>query len=257
MKKRLDVILTERGLFESRSKAVMAINANIVSVGGKIIAKPSEKVEEDAEIKIVGETLKYVSRGGLKLEGAIKEFGLNLKGKTVLDMGSSTGGFTDCALQNGAKKVIAVDVGSNQLVDKLRKDSRVECFENTDVKSLSKSVFNKVDLIVADISFVSIVKIMAGIVDKIDTQQIMLLIKPQFECGLEVAKKCKGVIKSEELSLKIAKDTISQLETLGLSLQGFAPSPITGGDGNHEYITLFQRKMPKRICQKTKITTTI
>ena len=242
MKQRIDVILTERGLFDSRSKAVMAINAGVVQVFGKTVTKPSEKFLEDAEIKIVGETLKYVSRGGLKLEGAINKFGLQFAGKTVLDMGSSTGGFTDCALQNGAKKVIAVDVGTNQLAESLRKDNRVELYENTDVKNLPQAIFDEAQIIVADISFVSIVKIIASIINSVHNQELMLLIKPQFECGLDIAKKYKGVIKSEELSQKIANETIQKLEQLGLTLQGFAPSPITGGDGNHEYITLFKRK---------------
>ena len=118
----------------------------------------------------------------------------------------------------------------------------MELYENTDVKNLSQAIFDEVQIIVADISFVSIVKIIASIINSVHNQELMLLIKPQFECGLDIAKKHKGVIKSEELSQKIANETIQKLEQLGLTLQGFAPSPITGGDGNHEYITLFKRK---------------
>ncbi len=241
MKERLDVELVNRGFFVSRSKAVMAIKQGAVSVNGKIVLKPAEIVDNVAEISLVGETLKYVSRGGLKLEGAIKEFGLNLKDKVVLDMGSSTGGFTDCALQHGARLVYAVDVGSNQLAESLKNNPKVISKEKTDVKSLSKEIFDSVQVIVADISFVSIVKIMEGIINKISTQQIMLLIKPQFECGLQVVKANKGVIKDEKLSLQIAKDTISKLESLGLELMGFANSPITGGDGNVEYLAVFKK----------------
>lgn len=258
MKKRIDVLLVEKKFFDSRAKAVMAINSGVVEVctavsdyndcnatslqcDYKVVHKPSEKVDENAEIKIVGNTMPFVSRGGLKLEGAIKEFGLDFNGKVVLDMGASTGGFTDCALVNGARKVIAVDVGSNQLAQKLREDVRVVSIENTDVKSLSKAVFDEVDVIVADISFVSIVKIVQGIIDKITTQEIMLLIKPQFECGLEMAKKCKGVIKDIKLCESVANNTIQSLQGLGLKLLGVAKSPICGGDGNTEFITLFKK----------------
>lgn len=240
MKKRIDVLCVEKGLFQSRAKAVMAINSGVVFVEGKKVAKPSETFEEGNSITIEGEILKYVSRGGLKLEGAIKSFNLDLNNKVVLDMGSSTGGFTDCALQNGAKKVIAVDVGKNQMADKLRKNPKVELHEETDVKSLPKSKFFEADIIVADISFVSIVKIMEGIINKLSGQKLMLLVKPQFECGKVLAQKHKGVIKDFALSRQIADETIKKLENLGLTLEKLDNSPITGGDGNHEFITLFK-----------------
>lgn len=241
MKKRIDVLCVEKGLFQSRAKSVMAIESGVVFVDGKKVLKNSEKVDENSKITVEGETLKYVSRGGLKLEGAIKSFCLDLKDKIVLDMGSSTGGFTDCALQNGAKKVIAVDVGKNQMVESLRNNSRVELFEETDVKTLAKNKFDEADVIVADISFVSIVKIMEGIVDKISSQEIMLLIKPQFECGKELAKKHKGVIRDFSLSEKIANETVEKLKELGFSLRKIDISPICGGDGNREFVALFKK----------------
>lgn len=239
MKKRIDVLCVEKGIFQSRAKAVFAIDEGVVFVDGKRASKPSEKFEENSAITIEGEVLKYVSRGGLKLEGAIKSFNLDLKDKVILDMGSSTGGFTDCALQNGAKKVIAVDIGKNQMVDSLRKNPKVELHEETDVKSLDKSKFKGVDFIVADISFVSIVKIIEGIINKLSGQKLMLLIKPQFECGKALAKKHKGVIKDFALSRQIADETIKKLENLGLTLEQIEVSPISGGDGNTEFITLF------------------
>lgn len=241
MKKRIDVLCVEKGLFQSRSKAVMAIESGAVFIDGEKVMKNSEKVDENSKITVEGETLKYVSRGGLKLEGAIKSFGLDLKDKVILDMGSSTGGFTDCALQNGAKKVIAVDVGKNQMVASLKCNSKVELFEETDVKMLPKVKFDEAEVIVADISFVSIVKIMEGIVDKISTQEIMLLIKPQFECGKELAKKHKGVIRDFSLSEKIAREVVEKLKKLGFNLKKMDVSPVCGGDGNHEFLSLFRK----------------
>ena len=239
MKKRIDILLTERGLFSSRSKAVMAIKNGSIKVNGAIVIKPGELHEESSDIQIVGETLKYVSRGGLKLEKAIEVFELDLSGKVVLDLGASTGGFSDCALQNDAGKVYAVDIGTSQLDEKLKKDTRVINLEKTDAKCLGKDIFDSCDIIVADISFVSIVKIIEGIIDKITNQKLMLLIKPQFECGLELAKKHKGIIRDERLSKEIAERTIKSLEQLGLKLLGKEESPIKGGDGNTEYITLW------------------
>ncbi len=242
MKVRLDVLLPALGMFPSRSKAVMAIEQGAISVNGIVVTKPSELVEENSNIQIVAETLKYVSRGGLKLEKAIDVFGLNLKNKVVLDMGSSTGGFTDCALQYGAKYVYAVDIGTNQLADVLRINNKVESIEKTDVKTLSAEIFNKCDVIVGDLSFVSIVKIVESIIDKIKNQDLMLLIKPQFECGITIASKGKGVIRDKSLSERIARQTILQLEKLGLQLQAIEESPIAGGDGNTEYIAHFKKK---------------
>lgn len=241
MKKRIDVLLTERGMFSSRAKAVMAIKDGSISVNGKIVSKSSELVEEDVIITVLGETLKYVSRGGLKLEKAIEVFGIHFQDKTVLDLGASTGGFTDCALQNGARKVYAVDIGSNQLAESLKNNKRVVNLEQTDAKTLKKTIFDECSLIVADISFVSIIKIVAGVIDKITTQKLMLLIKPQFECGLELAKKYKGIIRDERLSKEIANKTIKELEDLGLKLLGISESPIKGGDGNTEYITFWSK----------------
>ncbi len=242
MKKRIDVLLTEKGFFTSRSKAVMAIKNGSIKVNGAIVLKAGEMFDELSDIKVVGETLKYVSRGGLKLAKAIEVFNIDFKDKVVLDLGASTGGFTDCALQNGARQVYAVDVGSNQLVESLRNDKRVVNLEQTDAKTLKLDIFNKCEYIVADISFVSIVKIVESIFDKITTQKLMLLVKPQFECGIEIAKKYKGVIRDEKLSKEIADKTIKGLEKLGLKLIGVAPSPIRGGDGNAEYISYWSKQ---------------
>ena len=241
MKKRIDVLLTEKGFFSSRSKAVMAIKDSCIMAGEKIVQKPNETYEDDVEIKIVSAPLRYVSRGGLKLEKAINVFNIDFTDKVVLDLGASTGGFTDCALQHGAKKVFAVDIGSGQLVESLRKDTRVVNLENTDAKNLDKKIFDECDYIVADISFVSIAKIIASIADKVTKQKLMLLVKPQFECGISLAKKHKGIIRDKSLSKEIADKTIKGIEGLGFTLLGLDESPIKGGDGNTEFITLWGR----------------
>ena len=238
---RIDTLLVKKGLFPSRQKGIEAIKNGEVMADGKVVTKPSEKFSEDVDLKTTSNILKYVSRGGFKLEKAIEQFCLNFDGKTILDMGSSTGGFTDCALKYGALKVFAVDVGSSQLVEGLRKDARVVSMENTDVRNLDKSLFDECDYIVGDLSFISIVKILEAIKDKISTQSLVLLIKPQFECGIEEARKYKGVILDYNLSKKILNETLTKIKTLGFNILGVADSPIKGGDGNAEFVTLIKK----------------
>lgn len=242
MKKRLDQLLVELGLIKSRTKAAGAIKESAVLVNGLVVTKPAEQVAEDAEITLVKNVCPYVSRGGLKLEGAIKAFNIDFAGKTVLDLGSSTGGFTDCALKHGAKKVIAVDVGSGQLDESLRADKRVISRENTDIRALDAKTIKSADIIVADISFVSLAKVLGGVISAAENQEFILLIKPQFEADPALIKKHKGVIKDKVLSEKIAGDAAARLANLGLKELGRTESPITGGDGNTEYITYFVKK---------------
>lgn len=242
MSKRADVVLVEEGYFESRSKATEAIKNGQVKVNGEVIKKPSAEIELGQTIQLGADVLKYVSRGALKLEKAIKEFNIDFNDKVVLDMGSSTGGFTEVALLNGAKKVYAVDVGSNQLAEKLRNDARVCSFEKTDIRDFSQKYFDECDIIVADISFISEVKILGAIYDKISNQKLYILIKPQFECGVEIAKKYKGTIRDYNLSKKIATKAIEDIKMLGYNVLGLTDSPITGGDGNHEFITYLTKK---------------
>lgn len=242
MKKRLDQLLVERNLVKSRTKAAGAIKESAVLVNGLVITKPAEQVAEDAEITLVKNVCPYVSRGGLKLEGAIKAFNIDFAGKTVLDLGSSTGGFTDCALKHGAKKVIAVDVGSGQLDESLRADKRVISRENTDIRALDAKTIKSADIVVADISFVSLAKVLGGVISAAENQEFILLIKPQFEADPALIKKHKGVIKDKVLSEKIAGDAAARLANLGLKELGRTESPITGGDGNTEYITYFVKK---------------
>ena len=239
---RADVVLVKKGLAPSRQKAISLIKEGMVFSNGNKVLKPSEKLNETVEIEVRGELLKYVSRGGFKLEGAIKTFDLNFEGKTILDMGSSTGGFTDCALQHGAKKVFAVDVGSNQLVDKLKNDQRVVSMENTDIRKLTKEIFDECDFIIGDLSFISIVKIVEYIKDFLTNQQLVLLIKPQFECGVEIAQRYKGTIRDYSLSKKICSETLEKIKRLGFAIKNVADSPIKGGDGNTEFVALLEKK---------------
>ena len=239
---RVDILLVKKGLAPSRQKAISLIKEGVVFSGGRKIVKPSEKYDDACEFEVKGELLKYVSRGGFKLEGAIKAFNLDFNNKTILDMGSSTGGFTDCALQHGAKKVFAVDVGSNQLVDELKNDERVVSMENTDIRALKKEVFDECEFIVGDLSFISIVKIVEYIKDFLTNQQLVLLIKPQFECGLEIAQKYKGTIRDYYLSKKICNETLEKIKRMGFVVKSVSDSPIKGGDGNSEFVALLEKK---------------
>lgn len=238
---RIDVLLVKKGILPSRQKAILAIKSGNVEANGKIVSKPSEKFSDETQFSLIGDGFKYVSRGGLKLEGAITAFGVDLKDAVVLDMGASTGGFTDCALQNGAKKVFAVDVGNGQLVDELKNDPRVISMENTDIRKVSKEIFDECDYIVGDISFISITKILSAIKDNITTQTLILLIKPQFECGMELAKKYKGLIRDYNLSKKICDDTLGVLTKIGFSVEKLVESSIKGGDGNTEFVALIKK----------------
>lgn len=245
MKERIDVLLVNNGFFEDIDKAKRAIMAGIVLVNDVKIEKPGTqiKIDEDKElnIRIKGKSFKYVSRGGLKLEKAIKVFELDFNGKIVLDVGSSTGGFTDCSLLNGAKHVYAVDVGTNQLDWKLRNDERVTSIENMHIKDLKvEDIGNsKIDFIVMDVSFISITNIFSSLKKffKEDTK-LMALIKPQFEVERDMIEK-GGIVKNKEYQVFAIEKVIKEAENNGLYLEKIDFSPIKGGKGNCEYISLF------------------
>ena len=243
MTKRLDVYLTENKYFESRSKATQAILAGAISVNDEIQKKSSFLVEENTNIKILKQTDRYVSRAGYKLEGAIQNFGIDFSGKVVLDIGASTGGFTDCALQHGAKKVFAVDTGSCQLHESLKSDKRIVNLEKTNAIDLDQKYFDKANIIVCDVSFVSGVYLFQKISSKIKSgTPIIWLIKPQFECGKRVISKFKGVITNENLALQIAENAIFTLQVFDFEKLGFMKSPIKGGDGNCEFLAYVKKK---------------
>jgi len=305
-KKRIDVLITEKGLAESRAKAQAFLMSGQVIVSGKKIDKVGTLVDENADIEIK-EKFPYVSRGALKIQKAYEEFGLDFDGKVICDIGSSTGGFTDFALQHSAKKIYAIDVGYGQLDQKLREDPRVVVMEKTNFRDINswedfsklvilaskvcpeselsakkdsgqaRMTIEKIDFFVCDVSFISLKKIIpkiksichsrlflsfpplsvipteAGIQDirrinsdgNLDPRvkpeddknvEVVLLIKPQFEVGKEIADKCKGVIKDEEIQNKVVEDIARFSENAGFTVKGLAESPITGAKGNKEFL---------------------
>ena len=236
-KERVDILCVEQGLFESREKAKRAIMAGLVHDEHDRLDKPGMKIPRDTKLAIKGEKLKYVSRGGLKLEKALQCFSIDLHDKIMIDIGSSTGGFTDCALQNGAKMVYAVDVGTNQLVWKLRN----EVMEKYNFRYAKKEDFKRGDIQFAsiDVSFISLSHIFKALADLIvENGQVAALIKPQFEAGREEVGK-HGIIRDPEVHKKVIENVISYANESGFSIQGLTYSPITGGEGNIEFLGYF------------------
>lgn len=234
---RLDIEMVNRGLVNSREKAKALIMAGQVMVNEVKIEKAGTNINSDALIKIIGKDLPYVSRGGLKLEKALKTFSINIAGKVMADIGASTGGFTDCALQNGVKKVFAIDVGYGQLDWKLRNDSRVISMERTNARYITEEdLKEKVDFISIDVAFISLDKILPS-VKKIlkDDGEVVALIKPQFEAGKDKVGK-KGVVKDPKVHLEVIENIIKSCIKLDLAVQGLTYSPITGPEGNIEYL---------------------
>ena len=243
MKKRLDLILVERELFETREKAKREIMAGNVIVNEQVETKAGTMFMDNDKLKIrIKDKLKYVSRGGLKLEKAIKTWDLDFKDKLVLDIGASTGGFTDCALQNGAKCVYSVDVGKNQLDWKLRNDKRVLSLEEMHIKDLKQEDINneKVNFIVIDVSFISLTKVIPYFKKFLaKTGNIVMLVKPQFEVGREKIGR-NGVVENEEYHDEAIKKIISFSKEGGYELLGVEDSPIRGTKGNKEFLMLLK-----------------
>lgn len=240
-KERIDVLLVEQGFFDSREKAKRAIMAGIVHDDYDIIDKPGTKIPVDSNLHVKGNVMPYVSRGGLKLQRALAEFKLDLNEKIMVDIGSSTGGFTDCALQNGAKLVYAVDVGTNQLVWKLRNDPRVVVKEQTNFRYATKDLFEQglPTFVSIDVSFISLKYIFDALKDILSSgDQIVALIKPQFEAGREEVGK-KGIVKDKNVHATVIKNVIEYARNDNLILEKLTYSPITGGEGNIEFLGLF------------------
>ncbi|MGL5296404.1 MAG: TlyA family RNA methyltransferase [Culicoidibacterales bacterium] len=241
-KERIDVLLVEQGFFDSREKAKRAIMAGIVYANTARILKAGEKVAADVEIMVKGKTIPYVSRGGLKLEKAIQVFGLDLTGKIVLDIGASTGGFTDCSLQNGAKFVYALDVGTNQLDWKLRNDERVLSLEKTNFRYATQELFvhGQPEFATIDVSFISLSNILPNLANILTANgEVMALIKPQFEAGREFVGK-KGIVREPKVHQMVLEKTVAMMNDTGFAVQAIAHSPITGGEGNIEFIAYLQ-----------------
>lgn len=238
--------------FCSREKARYYIKNGDVSVNGSVIEKPSYDVSEKDDVEI-RDSIGFVGKGGLKLKKAIESFRLNFFDKTVLDVGASTGGFTDCALQNGAKKVYAVDVGHGQLDPKLASNDRVVNFEGRNILDISPENIDKTDIVVSDVSFVSIKKILFHISNFIDEYgQIMCLVKPQFEVGKKRLK--NGVVSDEKTHVEVVSDILDYAESLGLTVSGLDFSPIKGGEGNIEFLLYLTKNSALKTTTDIKTT---
>lgn len=245
MKERLDVLLVKQGLAESREKAKAIIMSGIVYVGGEKEDKAGTTFDENSIIEVRGSTLRYVSRGGLKLEKAMTHFGVTLEGKVCMDVGSSTGGFTDCMLQNGAVKVYAVDVGHGQLAWKLRNDERVVCMEKTNIRYVTpENLADPIEFSSIDVSFISLTKVLGPVKALLtDDGEIVCLIKPQFEAGREKVGK-KGVVREKSVHLEVIRMVISHAESIGFEVLHLEYSPIKGPEGNIEYLLHLKNHRP-------------
>lgn len=237
-KERIDVLLVERGLVETREKAKRAVMAGLVYTNEERLDKPGEKVNEDIPLTVKGNLIPYVSRGGLKLEKALKVFDINVKDKVLLDIGASTGGFTDCALQNGAKMSYALDVGYNQLAWKLRQDERVVVMERTNFRYVTPADLEREMPTFAsiDVSFISLSLILPVLKTLlVPGSDIVALVKPQFEAGREQVGK-KGIVRDEKVHLEVLEKIIALSINQGYDVMDLSFSPITGGDGNIEFL---------------------
>lgn len=245
MKERLDILVTQQGLAPSREKAKALIMAGEVLVDGQREDKPGTTFPDTVKITIKGNPIPFVSRGGLKLDKAVKHFGLDLKGKTCMDVGSSTGGFTDCMLQNGAVKVYSVDVGHGQLDWKLRNDPRVICMERTNIRYVvPEDIQEAPEFVSIDVSFISLTKVLPPVKNLMaDTAEMVCLIKPQFEAGREKVGK-KGVVRDPKVHLEVIEMVMEFAASQGFLLLHLEFSPIKGPEGNIEYL-LHLKKTPE------------
>ncbi len=241
-KVRVDQWLVEQGWMPSREKAQAAIMAGLVFVDGQRVEKAGSKVFSDASVEIKGETIPYVSRGGLKLEKALRTFEVSLEGATVLDIGASTGGFTDCALQHGARLVYAVDVGYGQLAWKLRQDPRVILFERSNFRYFQPDQLSHglPDWVTIDVSFISVRLIFPVLATFLPAEShVITLLKPQFEAGRRQVRK-KGIVRDPNVHKEVLHQLLVKISEMGFHLLGLTFSPITGGDGNIEFLSFHQ-----------------
>ena len=241
---RIDTLLVERGLAYSRTRAQALVMAGVVLVDEQLVNKPSEKFDVNANVRLKGDddpASRYASRGGIKLEAALREFQIDVNGLSCLDVGSSTGGFTDCLLRQGTRRVVALDVGHNQLDWRLRSDPRVEVREGVNARYLKPEDFDqKFDLVTIDVAFISATKILPAVVPLLTERgRIVTLIKPQFEVGKgEVGK--GGIVKDPAKHQRVIAEVNSAAEELGLKVSGVIESPIHGADGNVEFLALYR-----------------
>lgn len=244
MKKRIDVLLTEKNLFESRTKAQAMIMSGKILVNGQKIDKSGTLVDVDAKIEIIGEEMPFVSRGGFKLQKALEVFPINLRGKICADIGASTGGFTDCMLQNGAAKIYAIDVGYGQLAWKLRNDERVVNMERTNIRNVTRAdLADVLDFASIDVAFISLDKVLPVAFEILsDVGEVVALIKPQFEAGRDKVGK-KGVVRDKKIHAEVLNYVLNFAQNLNFKICGLDFSPIKGPEGNIEYLTFLRKNL--------------
>ncbi|MBU5590745.1 TlyA family RNA methyltransferase [Clostridium sp. MSJ-4] len=254
VKERIDILLVDKGIFTSREKARASIMAGEIFVDGMRVDKCGEKIKVDSNIEFRGETLPYVSRGGLKLEKAIGNFDLTLSNKVCLDIGASTGGFTDCMLQNGASKVYAIDVGYGQFAWKLRVDPKVVCMERTNVRYVKPDDIGEAcDFASIDVSFISLKKVIPAVIELLQERgEVVALIKPQFEAGREKVGK-KGVVREASTHKEVITNIMNFLIDNNLTIIDLDYSPIKGPEGNIEYLIYFCKDQRETDFSKDKV----
>ena len=248
MKERLDVLLTEKNFFDSRARAKAMIMAGKILVNGQKVDKAGTLIPLDAEIKILGEEMPFVSRGGLKLQKALDVFKIILSGKIAADVGASTGGFTDCMLQHGAKKVYAIDVGYGQLAWKLRSNVQVVNMERTNIRNVTRNDFyyGLPEFVSIDVAFISLEKVLPVVFDVLkDSGEVVALIKPQFEAGREHVGK-KGVVRDKKIHAAVIEKVLNFATSLGFGISGLDFSPIKGPEGNIEYLAYLTKNFRRR-----------
>ena len=238
---RIDVALVNAGLFESRTRAVDAIKNGAVFYDGQKITKPSFIVENIDLLSVHGDVMPFVSRGGLKLEHALTEFDIDMSGRQMIDIGSSTGGFCDVALKRGIEHIVAVDTGTDQMHKSLRNNPKIDLHEQTDFRCIDDSLVTNIDIATIDVSFISVTKILDKLATLPNLQDVVCLIKPQFECGPEISARYRGVIRDAEVHKSVVKKVIDAFAEHDFSCCGLTKSPIRGGSGNIEYLAHFVR----------------
>ena len=247
-KERLDILLTEQNFFESRAKAKSMIMLGKILVDGQKIDKAGTLIKRDAKIEIIGKEMPFVSRGGFKLQKALKVFEIDLREKICVDIGASTGGFTDCMLQNGAKKVYAIDVGYGQLAWKLRQDARVINLERTNIRNITQEqISDAINFCSIDVSFISLEKVLPVAKNLLsDDGEIVALIKPQFEAGREYVGK-KGVVRDKKIHVEVIEKILNFAQEINFKICGLDFSPIKGPEGNIEYLAYLSKNFSAEV----------
>ena len=238
---RVDVALVNAGLFESRTRAAEAVRDGAVFYGEQQITKPSFIVENADLLSVRGDVMPFVSRGGLKLEHALKEFHIDMSGRQMVDIGSSTGGFCDVALRNGVANIVAIDTGTDQMHKSLRNNQKIDLHEQTDFRCIDDSLVENVDVATIDVSFISVTKLLDKLATLPKLKDVICLIKPQFECGPEISARYRGVIRNIDVHKSVIQNVISAFLEHGFGCVGLTKSPIRGGSGNIEYLAHFVR----------------